>query len=156
MRSKWDRFWEKVQAGDGCWEWTGATQGGGYGILRHKGRNLAAHRMILSWFAGRELGRWEFACHRCDNPPCVRPDHLFIGDPLSNMRDRDRKGRGAVGERSGIARLKETEVMDIFFRVWIGPPGMSRLLCGEYGVSQGTVSNIKNGISWRGTTGAIT
>jgi len=89
------RFWAKVAKSDGCWLWTGARASNGYGSFRFADRPCAtaAHRAA-----------WELACgpiphgmhvlHRCDNPPCVNPAHLFLGTHLENVRDREAKGRG--------------------------------------------------------------
>jgi hypothetical protein len=90
------RFWAKVKKTDGCWQWTGAATPDGYGFLaraingeRHP---LRAHR--FSWELHRgpvPEGLW--VLHRCDNPRCVNPDHLFLGDRTANMRDCAAKGR---------------------------------------------------------------
>lgn len=90
-----DKFWPKVQKTDGCWLWIGAVTDTGYGYLscqvprRH---NMRAHR--ISW----ELHNGAIpvglnVLHRCDIPPCVRPDHLFLGTALDNNRDCISKGR---------------------------------------------------------------
>lgn len=86
-----DRFWEKVQKGDGCWEWRGVLQRG-YGILHVDGRAIRAHR--LSWeLHNGPIPPSLYACHRCDNPKCVRPDHIFLGTHGDNMADAHQKGR---------------------------------------------------------------
>lgn len=93
-------FWERVQKTDGCWLWTGAQrkpQGkGGWGAYGHfcpkRGVRYFAHR--FSWelhFGPIPSGR--MVCHECDNPTCVRPDHLFIGTQKDNMEDAKRKKR---------------------------------------------------------------
>lgn len=87
-----ERFWEKVRKGEGCWEWTAATVQG-YGVIQ-MGRGLGTKRAhILSYelSIGPVNGRW--VLHKCDNPPCVRPDHLFLGDVGDNNRDMMAKGR---------------------------------------------------------------
>lgn len=93
-----ERFWSKVQKGDGCWEWTGARHSFGYGWINRPGRGngkMMAHR--LSWelhFGPVAGGRG--VLHHCDNPCCVRPDHLFLGSQSDNVRDMWRKGRARV------------------------------------------------------------
>jgi hypothetical protein len=84
--------------------------------------------------------------HRCDNPPCVRPDHLFLGTRRDNVLDMAAKGRAAVGERSGTAKLTASAVDDIRARYSAGET--QRPLAQEYGVSQSTVSLIVQGRRW--------
>lgn len=83
-------FWSRVRKGEGCWEWTGPRDLDGYGCFFIEKQNFRAHRISLLLTANQ----WpEEVCHRCDNPPCVRPDHLFAGNRLINARDAIAKGR---------------------------------------------------------------
>lgn len=92
-RSLAERFWEKVRKSDGCWEWGAATREGGYGVIQlGRGRGTkGAHIVAYELEVGPTEGRW--VLHRCDNPPCVRPDHLFLGDVNANNQDMIEKGR---------------------------------------------------------------
>lgn len=91
------RFWAKVSKTDSCWCWTGGTQGRGYGAMhvgpKAKGRHMIrAHR--LSWVLhNAEIPNDLWVLHKCDNPQCVNPDHLFLGDRIDNMKDAAKKGR---------------------------------------------------------------
>lgn len=76
---------------NGCWEWTRGTRNG-YGVVSFQGSNVPAHR--ASWIAKNgAIPSGLVVCHRCDNPPCVNPDHLFLGTSTDNNRDMLAKGR---------------------------------------------------------------
>ena len=87
------RFWRFVEKTEGCWLWTGAKTGGGYGYIRRSGKEkMSAHRASWEMHNGPvPEGLW--VLHRCDTPACVRPDHLFVGTRADNMRDAHEKGR---------------------------------------------------------------
>lgn len=96
-----DRFWSKVQKTDGCWEWTGSRRPKGYGVFAVNGaRRESAHRVAYALFIG-PISAGFFVCHRCDNPRCVRPDHLFLGTQADNMRDMHAKGRHRANSSKG-------------------------------------------------------
>lgn len=160
------RFWAKVDRSDpnGCWPWTGAHIPDGYGSFGIPGMpQRGAHRVSLELRLGRLLGRWEYVCHHCDNPPCVNPGHLFISDAKGNRRDAVAKGRVptgdnhpahrhpermARGEQQGSAKLSDVEALEILRRGLAG--GITQTaLAAEYAVSKHTVSLILLRKSWR-------
>lgn len=96
-----ERFWEKVDRaeGDACWEWQAGRFSNGYGqFMRVKHQMALAHRMAYELTNG-PIPEGLLVLHRCDNRPCVRPDHLWLGTHSENMRDMHAKGR--CGRRPG-------------------------------------------------------
>lgn len=88
-----DAFWARVQKGEGCWIWIGARFRNGYGQVSTKREGIIyAHRMSFRIHSGAHPGA-AMVCHHCDNPSCVRPDHLFLGDAKTNHMDMRSKGR---------------------------------------------------------------
>jgi hypothetical protein len=96
-----ERFWTKYTvAPSGCWEWTSTKNNYGYGVIRHLGFLVYAHR--LAWeLTNGPIPDGLYACHKCDNPICINPDHLFLGTADDNSRDRDVKGRCSAAKLNG-------------------------------------------------------
>ncbi|MEU2830174.1 HNH endonuclease [Streptomyces lavendulae] len=95
-----DRFVSSVDisAGpDACWVWKSFCTAKGYGQFQVGGKKKRAHRWIVEHIIGSELEPEIFVCHHCDNPPCVNPRHLYVGDVLDNNRDKAAKGRHPGG-----------------------------------------------------------
>tara|TARA_Y100000310_G_scaffold14352_1_gene14541 strand:- start:175 stop:714 length:540 start_codon:yes stop_codon:yes gene_type:complete len=147
-----ERFWAKVKKGPGCWLWTGATRPGGYGNLftfRDKGRRnhfTSAHRASWEIHYG-PIPDGLLVCHRCDNPPCVKPEHLFLGTNKDNQRDRRQKGRAidTADVPTELPLLTPGEVLDI--QDWYEPdiPDSLQRMVEHFEVSAGTIRVVAAG-----------
>jgi hypothetical protein len=128
-----DRFWEKVKKSDGCWLWTAGTNGKGYGKIRINRKDVTTHR--VSWeMRNGPIPDGMCVCHKCDNPLCVNPDHLFLGTHAENMRDRDLKGRNAA------TKLSAEAVREILTR-----KESQSAYAKKFGVAQPTISMVQSG-----------
>lgn len=96
-----------VVSASGCWEWNAYRLPGGYGRTRYHNQNILAHRLAWTVFNGT-IPKGKQVCHKCDNPCCCNPDHLFLGTPKANWKDSRRKGRDAVstGKLAAASRFR--------------------------------------------------
>lgn len=106
-----ERFWSRVDKRDPCecWPWTGCDMRG-YGVF-HVGKKMYLATRVMWMLTNGEIGDGLFACHHCDNPPCVNPAHLFLGTHQDNMADRNRKGRAHRGPRANIENIARGEAV---------------------------------------------
>lgn len=156
-----DRFWDKVNklGPDDCWEWTASRHAFGYGWYRVQGKTVGAHRLALMDATG-ENGEGLEAIHSCDNPPCVNPAHLRWGTSSDNTQDAIKRGRASMppkndidpplkkGSENGNSKLTENDVIEI--KVLLGLEVTGRKIAADFGISQSTVSQIRNGKTWVG------
>lgn len=151
------KFWASVdkRGPDECWEWTGSRKppfGYGHCYLgggRKSPRHTTASRVSLGLAIGRPLVRGEVACHKCDNPPCVNPAHLFVGTQSDNALDSVAKGRArrAQGSATGAAKLTEEQVQ--WMRGLEYYYGLNSDLAREFGVSRHTIRTARLGMNWK-------
>lgn len=167
MKSLGKRFWKRVKKTKGCWEWQGycARKGKGHGSLSVRAlskKPMYAHR--VAWILTKgPIPKGKHVLHRCDNPPCCRPGHLFLGTQRINNLDRDAKGRTAsgnrngsrtrpdrraVGERCGSSKMTAEKVKALR-RDWATGKYTQRQLGRKYKISQQQVSVIVTGKHWR-------
>lgn len=124
------RFWAKVNKFDDCWEWRGNRIPKGYGRFFVDGRNIGAH--VFSWVIhnGRPVPEGLMVCHACDNPPCVRPDHLYAGTHQQNMDDIKKRGRRKLKINDHqVAELRER------YHHANSPAPSLKALAAEFGIS---------------------
>jgi hypothetical protein len=136
---------------DKCVEWPFARRGRGYGYLHVAGKFHPAHRYAWELVNG-PIPPGLFACHKCDNPPCFNPHHIFLGTQLDNVRDKVAKGRHAHGEKSVNALLTEVQVREILRKYQQGIYTQQDL-GQEYGVSGGAIHSILVGKTWKRISG---
>lgn len=150
-----ERFWAKVDKTSECWIWTGAKRDGTrYGVISSsKGRKmLDAHHVAYELVIGA-IPDGSQVLHRCDNPPCVNPAHLFLGTQAENMRDMVQKGRSGIGSRNPKSKLTETDVVAIRLAyAQYGAKVRSRLAA-TYSISLAHVSDIAHGRYWKHVSG---
>jgi hypothetical protein len=164
------RFWSYVNTmpsqgpnGD-CWEWTKHRHGKGlpYGTIKLRRQMFIASRIAYFLCYGKDP--WPFqVCHRCDNAPCCRPDHLFTGTPKDNQEDMVRKGRSTTGDRNGqrkhpertargmkqgLSKLTDQDVINIR-RFYATGNYSSRRLSRIYNMSKSSILDIVSGYTWK-------
>lgn len=136
-----------------CIPWNGGKTGAGYGsVYLGGGRQMLAHRLVYQNVFG-PIPDGHFVCHRCDNPACVNPAHLFLGTPKDNSMDAWKKGRLLAippqpGTANHKAKLSDSQVVEIRRRYAAGGI-LQKELAEEFGVKQITISNITTGKHWR-------
>lgn len=143
------RFWAKVdQRGkDECWPWTACRLPRGYGRFGVDRRVELAHRVAMFLQTGAWPSLW--VLHRCDNPPCVNPEHLFLGTASDNSIDMHAKGRWRAdhrGEHNGAAKLSAAQVRRIRAE---RPRTTIRALTMKYRVTTSTVEKIIRRATWK-------
>lgn len=141
-----DRYWAKVypEPNTGCWLWGAATKLAGYGMLGLNGRGLLAHRVMFEAANGFLP---VMVCHRCDNPPCVNPEHLFAGDAAANHADMVKKRRHPHGATMYMAIRTDEEVLSI---LRLKNTGVTQYQVAErYNTDQSVVSQIWLGCVWK-------
>jgi hypothetical protein len=150
------RLSDKVAiAPSGCWEWSGSKNRDGYARTGSgSSRSELVHRVVYRLCVGM-LEKGQEVCHHCDNPACIRPDHLFAGTHKANMRDAARKGRikqrDSRGEKNPGVKLAAGSVLEIKRRcrgIEV-EPGMIADLAKEFGVCATSISNILRGKTWK-------
>lgn len=131
-----------VDLATGCRNWIGWRNIHGYGYMNINGLTKRAHRVAYEEYVG-QIPAGLSVLHRCDNPRCINPDHLFLGNHQDNMADMVAKRRNATGARHGQSKVTFEQVAAIRKEV-----GSQATIAKKYGLSQSQISRIKSGWSW--------
>ena len=150
MNEKLDerRLWSKINilSDDKCWEWQGAKTTAGYGVIRINYELNYAHRLAWMLKNKAEIPKKGVICHRCDNPSCCNPNHLFLGTQADNIRDAAKKDRMPKGEVHHMSSISKDDVRHIRY---LGYTNMSKKKIGEkFGISRQAVTDILCKRTW--------
>lgn len=144
-----ERFWSKVDrhGPNGCWQWTDYLSP--YGVFRVNGKARGAHR--FAWeLANGHIPDGVFVLHKCDNPGCVNPAHMFLGTHSDNMADKVKKGRqshhATWGSKHGLSVLKDDDIQKIHS---LASTTSNTEIARRFGVSRMQVWRILTGKQWR-------
>ena len=144
MVDRFERHFVKI---DGCWVWEASKFKSGYGIFTINKKPFRAHRIAFTLYKMPSIPDGLHVLHKCDNPSCVNPDHLFLGTHQDNMTDMCNKGRHVThplkGESAINAKLTDAQVRSIKIDT-----RLQRIIASEYGVHQVLISRIKTGKAW--------
>jgi LysM repeat protein len=163
-QSTTERLWSKItkaQDANSCWPWTGPVGTRGYGLLTVASKTKQAHRLVWEEQHGA-ISDGMVICHKCDNPNCCNPNHLFIGTQKDNLADCRAKGRFPAGPRHGLAlhperrargskvstaKLTERDIPEIYHAKVAGDSIYA--IAERYGVSASTIHLVCKGKTWR-------
>lgn len=142
-----DRFWQSVDKSGDCWIWTGSRHSCGYGQIATKAQKpITTHRLSYIIHNG-PIPSGMVIRHTCDNPPCVRPDHLVLGTHADNVADKVAKKRHRWGSRMPTAKLTESDIPII--RRMLASGVEHQEIASRFGVSRTAITYINIGKTWR-------
>jgi hypothetical protein len=147
-----ERFFRLINKTPSCWIWIGSCYKNGYGSfgvgIWKEGtfKNTYAHRVSYELHKG-PIPIGLCVLHKCDNPPCVNPDHIWLGTTADNVRDKVNKKRHGFGEKNSQAILKEKDIIEIRK---LHNDGMKQIeIAKKFPVHKGTIWQIVNRLSWK-------
>lgn len=135
-----------IEKTNSCWLWNGTRTTEGYGVLHLKKKMIPAHRFMFERCV-RTIPGGLLVRHKCDNPPCVNPDHLELGTPKDNSRDAIERGQQPRGERQGAAKLTTADIV----KIRADTRSLAQIAA-DFGVSFTNIHKIKKRQSWKHVT----
>lgn len=146
-----DQFWSNINYpgnDQDCWEWVSPQKHkDGYGRFK----NVGAHRLAWEFYNG-PIPQGQQVLHKCDNPPCCNPEHLFLGTTQDNRQDCVNKNRQAKGSKNAGSVLTEEIVFEILEKVNNGEITNLTVLSNTYNISESALSHIFDGTKWKHIT----
>lgn len=161
IETKEDLFANTVTTESDCWEWQGRTDKDGYGRTHFGGKDRGVHRLVAMFIFDFDIESELLVCHHCDNPPCLNPDHIFVGTNQDNMDDMVRKGRSKISEATklklSIARIKKARTTHASKLNWnkvrrirkMKGIKSSRQLANEYSVTKRVILLVWRNETWK-------
>lgn len=154
-----ERFWIKVDQAepDECWPWNRSRRKHGYGQFRVRVGESPQISSRVAWRLTRgEIPEGLAVCHRCDNPPCCNPNHLFLGTTADNTADMVAKQRHAMADVAAVGelvqRVRRLSDAQIVEARQLREAGLSyRVIAAQYGVQHTTIMRLVNGTHWKST-----
>ena len=147
-KSYWD-FWINAEKVGNCWDWKRSRKTSGYGNYYRDGKVWSAHHFAYTIAKG-PIPKDSWILHRCDNPPCVRPQHLYAGNAKDNAQDRKNRNRSAstVGSNNGRAKVNAEKVVMIIEKYLTGKYTQKELAI-ENGITPSAVHSIVKRRNWK-------
>lgn len=136
------RFMSKVKKTESCWIWTACRNYAGYGLINIKKRSSLANRVSYTIFNGK-IPDGLHILHRCDNPPCVNPKHLYAGTPTDNARDKSERGRCNPPKKLTWDKVREIRA------AYDGKRGFQKMMGKRFGVTPSAIRSILINRNWR-------
>lgn len=143
----------EIDSETGCWVCISHHRTGSgpvkYPVITRNGKRQRMSRFVLERKLGRPIGKGLCACHTCDNPACINPDHIYEGSHMDNTNDRLVRDRGTKGTAVNTAKLNDDQVREIKSLVAGANTSKMRELGNIYGVSYRTIRDIRDIVSWK-------